>query len=149
VTRCSPKQYVLFVDTSALFAALVRDDVHHTDAVRVERDTRSRREQLWTIDPVLTELWLLLRREVARGRADTVLSGLLASGLRREPIEDQDYSRAWEFGRDWPDQDFSLTDRQAFAILERTRRIRAWSYDSDFSVMRLGAARDRALDVIR
>lgn len=50
---------MVFADTSALFAFLVADDRHHSDAVRVEVSLRAQREMLWTIDPVLTELWLL------------------------------------------------------------------------------------------
>jgi predicted nucleic acid-binding protein len=64
-------------------------------------------------------------------------------------LQDQDFIRAWQLGREWSDQDFSLTDRQAFAVLERTRRNRAWSYDSDFAIIRLGTGRDRALDLVR
>ena len=140
---------MLFVDTGALFAFLVRDDAHHLDAVRAEAEIRGRREQVWTIDPVITELWLLLRREVGAGRSDALVAGVLDRGVRREVLEDQDLTRAWQLGGEWPDQSFSLTDRQAFAVLERTRRQRAWSYDPDFAVIRLGAARDRALDLVR
>jgi predicted nucleic acid-binding protein len=140
---------VLFADTSALFALLVRDDAHHVDAVRVESDIRGHREQVWTIDPVLTELWLLLRREIGAPRSDIVISQLLENGLRREILNDEDFRQAVGFARAWRDQDFSLTDRQAFAVLERTHRARAWSYDAHFSLIRLGPARDRALQVVR
>lgn len=140
---------MLFVDTGALFAFLVRDDAHHLDAVRAEAEIRGRREQVWTIDPVLTELWLLLRREVGVSRSDALLAALLDRGLVREALQDQDFTRAWQFGSDWSDQDFSLTDRQAFAVLERTRQNRAWSYDKDFAVIRLGTGRDRALELVQ
>jgi predicted nucleic acid-binding protein len=140
---------VLFVDTGALFAFLVRDDAHHLAAVGAEAAIRDRREQVWTIDPVLTELWLLLRREVGVARSDALVGALLDRGVRREALQDQDFIRAWQLGREWSDQDFSLTDRQAFAVLERTRRNRAWSYDSDFAIIRLGTGRDRALELVR
>ena len=77
------------------------------------------------------------------------MAGVLDRGVRREALEDQDFTRAWQLGRQWADQNFSLTDRQAFAVLERTRRQRAWSYDNDFAVIRLGPGRDRALDLVR
>jgi predicted nucleic acid-binding protein len=140
---------VLFADTGALFAFLVRDDAHHHTAVRAEAGIRARREQVWTIDPVLTELWLLLRREVGAARSDALVAALLDRGVLREPLQDQDFMRAWQLGREWSDQNFSLTDRQAFAALERTRQDRAWSYDHDFAIIRLGAGRDRALDLVR
>ena len=139
---------MLFADTSAFFAFLVRDDAHHIDAVHVESDIRTQREQVWTIDPVLTELWLLLRKEIGANKSDTLVAGMLGRGVRRETLEDQDFARAWLLGNQWSDQDFSLTDRQAFAVLERTRRYRAWSYDNDFAVIRLGPGRDRPLDLV-
>ncbi len=67
---CWPMLSVLFVDTGALFAFLVRDDAHHADAGRAEAEIRATREQVWTIDPVLTELWFLLRREIGPIRSD-------------------------------------------------------------------------------
>ena len=148
-TICSQTLCVLFVDTGALFAFLVRDDVHHLPAVRAEAEIRGRREQVWTIDPVLTELWLLLRREVGVARSDALVAAVLDRGILREALQDQDFRRAWQFGREWSDQNFSLTDRQAFAVLERTRQNRAWSYDNDFAVIRLGARRGRALDLVQ
>ncbi len=140
---------MVFADTSALFAFLVADDRHHADAVRAETGLRAQREILWTIDPALTELWLLLRRETNRVLSDQLIAGLLDRGLRREPLQPESYTRAWGLAREWPDQDFSLTDRQAFAAIEHSRRHRAWSYDDDFAVIRLGPRRSRSLDLVR
>ena len=146
---CSPTPCVVFADTGALYALLVVGVAHHQDAVRAERILREQREQLWTLDPVLTELWLLLRRDVDIQTCDRLVRGLLQRGLKREQLEIQDFARAWEIGRDWSDQTFSLTDRQAFAAIERSRRSRAWSYDRDFAIIRIGPARNRALDLVR
>jgi predicted nucleic acid-binding protein len=148
-TICWQTLCVVFADTGALFAFLVRDDAHHGDAVRVESKIRTEREQVWTIDPVITELWLLLRREIGVTVSDSLVAGVLDRGVRRERLEDQDFTRAWQIGHQWSDQNFSLTDRQAFAVLERTHRHRAWSYDHDFAVIRLGPARDQVLDLLR
>ncbi|MBV9329211.1 MAG: hypothetical protein JO352_36370 [Chloroflexi bacterium] len=98
---------------------------------------------------MLTQLWLLLRREIGVSRSDTLVYGLLERGVRRENVQDRDFERARALGRQWDDQQFSLTDRQSFAVLERTRRQRAWSYDNDFGVIRLGPARRLALEVVR
>jgi predicted nucleic acid-binding protein len=140
---------VLFADTSSLFAFLVSDDAHHRDAVRAEAALRGRHEILWTIDPVLTELWLLLRQETNREVSDRLVAGVLDRGLRREPLSVDDYARAWVLAREWPDQDFSLTDRQAFAAIERSRQLRAWTYDQDFAVIRLGPTRRQVLELVR
>jgi predicted nucleic acid-binding protein len=122
--------------------------VHHADAIRAEARLRSEREELWTIDPILTELWLLLRRDVPPAAPDRAIRGMLDAGLRREPLGPEDYRRAWEIGATWSDQTFSLTDRQAFSAIERVGRARAWSYDSDFAVIRLGPRRDRAIELV-
>jgi predicted nucleic acid-binding protein len=140
---------VLFTDTSALYASLVADDARHRAAARVKAMVVTRREQLWTIDAVLTELWLPLRRDVTADRCDRLVNGLLEGGLRREPVLSEDYKRAWEIGQEWPDQQFSLTDRQAFAAIERSRQRRAWSYDRDFAVIRLGPGRNRAIELVQ
>jgi hypothetical protein len=116
--------------------------------VRAATRLREEREQLWTIDPTLTELWLLLAREVSGAVCDRLVRGLLDAGLRREPPVPEDYRRAWEIGLTWPDQRFSLTDRQAFSAIERIGRLRAWSYVHHFAVIRFGPARDRSIDLV-
>jgi predicted nucleic acid-binding protein len=140
---------VHFADTSARFAFLVADDRRHGVAVAADAALRARRELIWTIDPVLTELWLLLRRETSRELSDRLVSGLLEGRLRRESLPTEGYLRAWELARDWPDQDFSLTDRQSFAAVERSRHLWAWSYDADFAVVRLGRQRRAPLERVR
>ena len=139
---------MIFADTSALYATLVRNDAHHGDAHQAEAQLRIDREQLWTIDPVLTELWLLLRRDLTPQFCDDLVRGLLDRGLRREPLLPDDYQRAWQIGRDWSDQRFSLTDRQCFAAIERSRQLKAWSYDRDFAIIRLGPGRIQAIEVV-
>ena len=81
VTTCWLKRCVLFVDTSALFAALVRDDAHHADAARVELEIRARREQLWTIHPVLT-LSFERRRPLASAMGRMSMSSGYSSGAK-------------------------------------------------------------------
>jgi predicted nucleic acid-binding protein len=139
---------VIFSDTSALYALLVPGDQYHARAAAARIQIQQQREVLWTIDPVLTELWLLLRRGVGFVRADRYVRGLLDSGLRREPLEPADYTRAWQIATEWSDQRFSLTDRQAFAAMERSRRIRAWAYDQDYQVIRLGPRHNQPLELI-
>jgi predicted nucleic acid-binding protein len=127
----------------------VSRDAHHRDAARAAARLRDERQELWTLDSVLTELWLLLRRDLGHVLCDRAIQGLLDAGLRREPLLPEDYHRAWELGLAWPDQDFSLTDRQAFSAIERVGRLRAWAYDHHFAVVRLGPARDRAMEMVR
>lgn len=137
-----------FADTSALYALLNRSDRRHSDAALAAHHVRERHEELWTIDAVVVELWRLLRASFGHGSADRLVQEMAAHGLRIEPSAREDYGRAWQLGADWADQEFSLTDRLCFAAIERTRSFRAWSYDADFAVVRLGPRRDRALEIL-
>jgi predicted nucleic acid-binding protein len=138
----------IFADTSALYALLSHDDRWHADALRAAQAVRDQHETLWTIDAVLVELWRLLRGAAGRQEADRLVQALAARGLDVQPSAREDYPRAWQLGAAWSDQDFSLTDRLCFAAIERVRGFRAWSYDVDFAIIRLGPRRDRALDLL-
>jgi predicted nucleic acid-binding protein len=109
---------------------------------------RDQREALWTIDAVVVELWRLLRGGFGGEAADRLVQRLLARGLEVQATAREDYARAWQIGADWKDQQFALTDRLCFAAMERNRSFRAWSYDVDFAVIRLGPRRARALDLL-
>jgi predicted nucleic acid-binding protein len=128
---------------------LNRSDRHHTEAAQVAHRVVRNREEVWTIDAVVVELWRLLRGSFGHATADQLLQGLTARGLVVKPNTREDYARAWQIGAAWPDQDFALTDRLCFAAMERERSLRAWSYDADFAVIRLGPDRRRALDLVR
>ena len=137
-----------FADTSALYALLNRNDRHHSEAAQAAREVRRQREALWTIDAVGVELWRLLHGSFGREVADRLVQSLAAGGLEFEPSAREDCLRAWQIGADWADQDFSLTDRLCFAAIERARSFRAWSYDADFAVIRLGPRRASALQLL-
>ena len=138
-----------FTDTSALYALLSPPDRHHEQATDVARHLVREREPLWTIDAVVIELWRLSRGSRGNKAADAALQALVRQGLEIQPSVREDYTRAWQFALEWPDQDFALVDRLAFGAMERLRLYRAWSYDADFAVIRLGPTRNRALDLLR
>ena len=138
-----------FADTSALYALLSPNDRHHGAASYVAHQLVRERERLWTIDAVIVELWRLLRSEFGHEKADLLVRGLASGGLDVQASAREDYAQAWQRAVDWPDQDFALADRLSFAAIERQRSYRAWSYDVDFAIIRVGAARNRALDILR
>ncbi len=138
----------IFVDTSALYALLSPSDRSHAVAVRAAQTIRDQRETLWTIDAVIIELWRLLRGAAGPTDADRLVQALMARGLAVQPSAREDLGRAWQIATTWSDQDFALTDRLCFAAMERNRSYRAWSYDRDFAVIRLGPRRERALELL-
>jgi predicted nucleic acid-binding protein len=106
-------------------------------------------DALVTTDHVLLETWLLLRRRIGRGAADAFWSGLRAGVATVECVGDADLEAAWTIGRDFSDQDFSITDRTSFAVMTRLGLTRAAAFDDDFAVFRYGPKRTHAFEVLR
>lgn len=105
--------------------------------------------ELVTSDHVLVETWRLLRSRLGFDAAERFWDGLRLGPARIEPILERDLEGAWQIGRAFPDQDFSLVDRTSFALMERLGVSRAVAFDDDFAVYRYGARRDRAFSLIR
>ena len=135
----------LFVDTSAWYAAADVADVSHERA----RATLGAGEPLVTTDHVLLETWTLLRWRIGRDAADAFWGGLRAGAADLEFVREVDLQAAWSVAGAFPDQDFSLTDRTSFAVMERLGLERVATFDADFSVYRYGRGRTRAFDVVR
>lgn len=135
----------LFVDTSAWYAAADSDDVSNARA----REILGTGEALVTSDHVLLETWTLLRWRIGRVAADRFWSGLRAGAAHLEMVGRADLEAGWIIAGAFPDQDFSLTDRTSFALMERLGLRRVATFDADFSVYRYGPGRKRAFDVLR
>lgn len=134
-----------FADTSVLYGAADENDVHNQrshEILAAERD-------LTTTDHVLVETWRLVRDRLGWDAAERLWSGLRAGPLALELVAPRDLDSAWQIGRAFRDQEFSLVDRTSFAVMERLGLTRVASFDDDFAVYRYGVDRDRAFDVLR
>jgi predicted nucleic acid-binding protein len=135
----------LFVDTSAFYAVLDRNDRHHT---RVEEVVQSG-DGLLTTDHVLVECWRLARVRLGRDVAERFWAGLRGGLASVETVLPADLDAAWRIGEAFPDQDFSIVDRTSFAVMERLGISSVASFDDHFSIYRFGPRRERAFDVRR
>lgn len=135
----------LFVDTSAFYATLDRDDRHHARA----KERLGGGETLVTTDLVLSEAWRLTRDHLSHTVADRFWGNLRAGAATIEHVTPADLDAAWRIGEAFADQAFSLVDRTSFAVMERLGVHRAAAFDDDFAVYRLGPRRDRAFEVLR
>jgi len=135
----------LFVDTSVWYAAADASDAANSRA----KELLSGGEALVTSDHVLLETWMLLRRRIGKGAADEFWSGLRSGVATIECVGEADLETAWTIGRDFPDQDFSITDRTSFAVMMRLGLTRAVAFDEHFAVFRYGPKRAQALQVVR
>lgn len=134
----------LFVDTSVWYAAASTGDLHNTRAKELLRD-----ERRVLTDHVLVETWHLLAHRHSEHVAERWWDGIRDGVAEVEIVGSVDLERAWEVGRRFPDQGFSLVDRTSFVVMERLGLSRAASFDSDFAVYRYGPRRDRAFTVVR
>jgi predicted nucleic acid-binding protein len=135
----------LFVDSSAFYAAADRGDASHERAAELLRKSGG----LVTTDHVLVETWLLLQRRLSTAAAERFWDGIRSGAARVEPVGMADLERAWSIGRAFVDQEFSITDRTSFAVMQRLGVLRVASYDDDFAIYRFGTRRERAFEVMR
>lgn len=136
---------MLFVDSSAFYAAADSGDGNHARAVAILGSG----DALVTSDHVLVESWLLIRHRLGRPAAERFWSGLRAGAAAIDVVGAADLDAAWSIGQVFGDQDFSVVDRTSFAIMQRLGVIRVASFDEDFAVYRFGARRERAFEVLR
>ena len=106
-------------------------------------------ERLLTTDHVLVESWRLIRSRLGRRAAERFWSELRGGVAELEPVGPADLDVAWEIGRDFPDQDFSIVDRTSFAVMRRLGISRAASFDDHYAVFRFGPNCERAFEVLR
>ena len=134
-----------FVDSSAFYAAADSADVSSGRA----RELLMAETGLMTSDHVLVESWRLLRDRLGFDAAERFWDGLRLGPATIEPVREQDLGSAWQIGRLFSDQEFSLVDRTSFAIMERLGIDRAVAFDDDFAVYRFGSRRERAFTLVR
>ena len=135
----------LYVDSSALYAALDRSDHGH------ERMTRALGggEALVASDHVLVEAWHLTRIRLGRYVADRLWESARDGAFEIEVVSSGDLDAAWAIRIAFPDQDFSIVDLSSFAVMERLGLHRVATLGDDFAVYRFGARRDRAFELVR
>jgi uncharacterized protein len=135
----------LFVDTSMWYAAADRSDASNSRAKAI----LSAGEPLVTTDHILVETWTLIRHRMGRRPAERFWEGLRHGAATVEPVGTADLDSAWEMGKSYRDQDFSIVDRTSFAVMGRLGIERAASLDDDFAIFRFGPNRRLAFTVVR
>ena len=121
---------MIFVDTSAWFAAVVPTDRNHE---RANAFLTLNREPLVTTDYVVDETLTLLRMRGERARALTLGERFFNSDLAEVYyLNAEDAVRAWAVFRDYEDKDWSFTDCTSKIIMEKLGIISAFAFDQHF-----------------
>lgn len=121
---------MIFVDTGAWFAVMVRSDANNAAAdAWFEKNTRD----LITSDYVIAETLTLLR---ARGEARTALDlGELFFTTNMTfivRVNAEDYCEAWRIFRDYSDKEWSFTDCTSKVLMQRLGIKTAFAFDHHF-----------------
>jgi predicted nucleic acid-binding protein len=135
----------LFVDSSIWYAAADKSDTSNSRA----KAALSGGEPLITTDHILVETWTLVRHRLGWRAAERFWEGLRSGAATIESVGPADLNSAWEIGRSYRDQDFSIVDRTSFAVMRRLGIERAASLDDHFAIFRFGPNRRLAFTVVR
>ena len=114
---------------------------------RVATALRARRGRLVTSDHVLHETWTLMRNRHGWQAAEQLVTGIRGGIARIEVSGVADLEAAATIGTIFADQDFSLSDRTSWAVMERLGIHDAISLDRDFHIYRFGPGRRRYFTV--
>ena len=134
----------VFVDTSAWFAAANGKDIQHERA----KAALSGQAGLVTSTLVLAETWRLLHQKLHWQAAETFWRIIRQGAAELESVIAADMEAAWLIGQRYPDQDFSLTDRTSFAMMERLQVLDVATLDKDFAIYRYGGNKSGAFRLI-
>lgn len=134
----------VFVDTSAWFAAVNGNDIQHERA----KAALSGQAELLTSTLVLGETWRLLHQKLHWQAAEAFWRIIRQGAAELETVIAADMEAAWLIGQRYPDQDFSLTDRTSFAMMERLQVLDVATFDKDFAIYRFGGNRSGAFRLV-
>ena len=133
-----------YVDTSAWVSLADSAEASHE---RVAAAVSDRRGRLVTSDHVLHETWTVMRYRHSFRSAEMLVNAIRGGIARVEVSGLADLEVAAAIGAAFADQDFSLSDRTSWALMERLGIHDAVSLDSDFRIYRFGPDRRRAFTV--
>lgn len=122
----------VFVDTSALYALLDRDDAHHGDATTIWAHLLEREHPLLTHSYVLVETFALVQRRLGLEAVRALYQDLIPvldivwvnEALHRAAVETLLASGS---------RSVSLVDRVSFVLMQRRGLRTAFAFDEDFS----------------
>lgn len=126
----------LFIDTGAWIALNNRRDIHHSSAVKANKNFLDEGYFYVSTDYVLDETYTLLLYDVGHKRAvefgDEIKSLLDMRKISIIHINRDMLDEAWEVFKKYSDKDFSFTDCTSFAVMKKYEISEAFSFDKHF-----------------
>ncbi len=121
-----------FVDTSALLAVLVANDLHHADAMRIWRRELEQGSDLVTSNYVLVETAAVLQHRVGMAAVRTFVHDVVPA-LRVEWVSGEDHEAAIGALLAGGRRGVSLVDCCCFQVMRRLGLETAFAFDRHFA----------------
>lgn len=134
---------MIMVDTGAWYAICDASDKNHHRAKEFYEEVAGV-IPLVTTDIILAETWTLLAARLGRPLAITFWETLREANISIITLEEADIEAAWHILSAFPDQTVSFTDCTTFAVMERLRIERVFTFDRHFAIYRYGPRRQKA-----
>lgn len=121
---------MILLDTSALYAVGVEEDLHHAEATRILGALRERSETLLVHAYVVGETFALLHRRMGIDAALQVSDGLASAEYL--PVDRALHDRGVAWLRAHPSMRASLVDAVSFVVMRERGIANAFAFDPDF-----------------
>ena len=132
----------ILVDTGAFYALADHSDQYHQQALAFYT-VSCQTDRLLTTDYILVETWTLLHHRLGRPAAMKFWDSLSRGMIPLVGVTRQDLDQARRIAHAYADQDFSLVDCTAMAVMERLHIDRVFAFDTHFEIYRYGPQRER------
>lgn len=126
----------IFVDTGAWLATEIKNDIHHSEAIRYKKKAEKERSQLYVNDYVLAETYTRLIYEVYL-KAAFDFDGLVKEGVESGAVvllevDSKIRERAWEELERYSDHKLSFTDATIIASFKDYNLDEIFTFDDHF-----------------
>jgi predicted nucleic acid-binding protein len=119
---------MILVDTGALYALIDRNDMNHTSAKKFYRSLAG--SEVFAISlPILTEAWILIDASLGSYFANRLWQSILEGMFEILEMDNRDLKSAVEIEIKYKDSDFGFVDSTCFALCEKHRIRRVFTYD--------------------
>jgi len=123
----------LFTDTSAWLALNDKTDQYYSRAVAKSAEIKKHKIELITSEYIIDESITLIRYRVSHHAAVVFGDALFNSSIVEIiDVKDEDRLKAWEIFKKYEDKELSFTDCTSFAIMEKMKLHKAFTFDEHF-----------------
>lgn len=131
---------LVFVDTGAFLATIVKRDQFHQKAALYYQGLSRRGIPLLTTNYVLVETYTRIRYDDGLAKAirfhEIITDSIMVGRLRLEWVTPAIHEEAWNIFREYQDHEFSFIDCTSFVVARKAGIQEVFGFDRGFAVMK-------------